>query len=564
MNITYASNGNILSKTGVGEYTYNDQFKPHAVISVDNTDGLMSTARLNTTFNYLGKIQTIGDAGQYRNMDFVYGPDQQRWYSVMKKHGAVEREIVYAGDYEKVTDGGITREFYYLDGGAIIVKQNGEFKPYQAFTDNLGSILSVVDEKGEKVFEASYDAWGKQTKNLKFTNMLNLHRGYTGHEMLNEFGIINMNGRLYDPVLGRFFSPDNYVQAPNNSQNFNRYSYCLNNPLKYTDPSGEFFHLIIGAALGGIVNWMTNGCRWNAKGLGCFGVGALAGFLSAGVGAGVCSSLPVAGDTAGGFFAGFWGTSSASTATSCFLSGAAIAGSAGACEGLVLGFGNSLIERNSVNDALKQGIVQGITHGVTAGLIGGLVGGISADSKGRSFWDGAKVHEEVLIDQQNPLVGQRGRMNCVGSIVESATDGKISQEQIRAIEDAQRSRIVGRTIVSNPDEQELLDVNAFQNTAKELGLQYEPGTVDKVLNYMTTGDKVGFTYQVGSVDERHAVLMNKVTLKTRLSVKGKFSAKVIYQVMDPANGGRYVNFNLNKTRDVSVLRLVTPYNGPLL
>ena len=255
MNITYASNGNILSKTGVGEYTYNDQFKPHAVISVDNTDGLMSTARLNTTFNDLGKIQTIGDAGQYRNMDFVYGPDQQRWYSVMTKHGAVEREIVYAGDYEKVTEGGITREFYYLDGGAIIVKQNGEFKPYQAFTDNLGSILSVVDEKGEKVFEASYDAWGKQTKNLKYTNMLNLHRGYTGHEMLNEFGIINMNGRLYDPVLGRFFSPDNYVQAPNNSQNFNRYSYCLNNPLKYTDPSGEFF---FGTIINGVKDFFVN------------------------------------------------------------------------------------------------------------------------------------------------------------------------------------------------------------------------------------------------------------------------------------------------------------------
>ena len=59
--------------------------------------------------------------------------------------------------------------------------------------------------------------------------------------MLAEFDIINMNGRLYDPVLGRFFSPDNYVQMPDNSQNFNRYSYCLNNPLKYTDPSGNLF-----------------------------------------------------------------------------------------------------------------------------------------------------------------------------------------------------------------------------------------------------------------------------------------------------------------------------------
>ena len=114
---------------------------------------------------------------------------------------------------------------------------------------NIGSILSVMDENGTKVFDASCDAWGKQTITL---NAIGLHRGYMGHEMLGELDIINMNqrslsrsgesnGRLYDPVLGRFFSPDNYVQMPDNSQNFNRYSYCLNNPLKYTDPSGNLF-----------------------------------------------------------------------------------------------------------------------------------------------------------------------------------------------------------------------------------------------------------------------------------------------------------------------------------
>ncbi len=50
-----------------------------------------------------------------------------------------------------------------------------------------------------------------------------------------------MNARLYDPALGRFLSPDPYVQIPDFTQNFNRYSYCINHPLKYTDPSGEFF-----------------------------------------------------------------------------------------------------------------------------------------------------------------------------------------------------------------------------------------------------------------------------------------------------------------------------------
>ena len=50
-----------------------------------------------------------------------------------------------------------------------------------------------------------------------------------------------MNARLYDPVIARFFSPDNFVQIPEFTQSFNRYSYCLNNPLKYVDPTGQKF-----------------------------------------------------------------------------------------------------------------------------------------------------------------------------------------------------------------------------------------------------------------------------------------------------------------------------------
>ena len=85
------------------------------------------------------------------------------------------------------------------------------------------------------------------TKSLTSNNCIlktysNLGRGYTGHEHLPWFGLINMNARLYDPVVGRFLSPDPIVQDPTNSQNFNRYSYCLNNPLKYTDPSGFVYY----------------------------------------------------------------------------------------------------------------------------------------------------------------------------------------------------------------------------------------------------------------------------------------------------------------------------------
>jgi RHS repeat-associated protein len=78
-------------------------------------------------------------------------------------------------------------------------------------------------------------------------------RGFTGHEHLDELGFVHMNGRIYDPLLGRFLSPDPLIQAAELLQNYNRYSYVLNNPLRHTDPSGEYFWhavaFIVGAAL---------------------------------------------------------------------------------------------------------------------------------------------------------------------------------------------------------------------------------------------------------------------------------------------------------------------------
>ncbi|MGH1353414.1 MAG: RHS repeat-associated core domain-containing protein, partial [Methyloligellaceae bacterium] len=75
------------------------------------------------------------------------------------------------------------------------------------------------------------------------------------HEQIDSVGLIHMNGRVYDAELGRFLSADPNVQALDNLQNFNRYSYVLNNPLSYTDPTGFFFAKLfkaIGKAFGKI------------------------------------------------------------------------------------------------------------------------------------------------------------------------------------------------------------------------------------------------------------------------------------------------------------------------
>ncbi len=112
-------------------------------------------------------------------------------------------------------------------------------------------------------------------------------RGYTGHQMLDEFGIIDMNGRIYDPVIARFLSPDPFIQAPSNTQNFNRYSYVLNNPLVYSDPSGEWIWMIpmaVGFATGYISHGATTSdWGWSAVRSGAMGAAiATIGFYSGG------------------------------------------------------------------------------------------------------------------------------------------------------------------------------------------------------------------------------------------------------------------------------------------
>jgi RHS repeat-associated protein len=110
-----------------------------------------------------------------------------------------------------------------------------------------GSIEIITDQARAKKMDIGYDAWGNRRDPLTWALIKNqgtyfIDRGYTGHEHIDKMSVINMNGRMYDPAIGMFMSPDNFVQNSGLSINYNRYSYCLNNPLKYIDPSGMNYY----------------------------------------------------------------------------------------------------------------------------------------------------------------------------------------------------------------------------------------------------------------------------------------------------------------------------------
>ncbi len=128
---------------------------------------------------------------------------------------------------------------------------NPESKTEFLHKDHLGSIETITDISGNILLHMSFDAFGsrrktnwigalsqQETEALLAQIGIGTSRGFTGHEHLDRTGLIHMNGRVYDPTLGRFLSADPYVQAPYFSQSYNRYTYTFNNPLIFNDPSG--------------------------------------------------------------------------------------------------------------------------------------------------------------------------------------------------------------------------------------------------------------------------------------------------------------------------------------
>ncbi|MBR6262784.1 MAG: hypothetical protein IKR05_06155, partial [Prevotella sp.] len=239
--------------------TYDSNFQSHKYNGkeFDKMHGLNTSASQQIAYNPFGKAALIMEGANSQRL--FYGPDRTRWMQVDSVNGQVAAKTYYFDDFEMRVSGNHTHKYHYLEEGLLTYKYDSSITDhYYLLADNVGSITHVVNGEGGTMFDAGYDAWGKQNV---MSDSIGFFRGYGGHEMLPLYRLVNMDGRMYDYALARFLSPDDYVQEPENSQNFNRYSYCLNNPLKYTDPDGELFgydDLIIGSTAF-ISGYLANG-----------------------------------------------------------------------------------------------------------------------------------------------------------------------------------------------------------------------------------------------------------------------------------------------------------------
>jgi RHS repeat-associated protein len=409
--------GNITYKSDVGSYAYGQNGAgPHAVSSAggvgyfydDNGNQTSGGDRtiIYTVFDKAEQITNVVNQVSYQ-ANFDYGIGNSRIQREDLLNGVIQKTTQYFGSVERIVEGSTTSFKRYI-GGVVV----GTYYPTSQaqndsylLKDHLGSIHTVLNDSAEIVAIMHFSAFGERQDIVDWQTILNgfmfaplndiTTRGFTGHEQVDEVGVVHMNGRIYDPKLGRMLQADPFVQSPKNSQSLNRYSYVLNNPLSYTDPSGFFsvksfwkkIRPFVSIALVAVAPWGTG--FWATVGTGALSgyvvtgnlKGAVIGAFSAAAFYGIGSSFEgLAGS-------GAWGESG--------LSGAAFAGKTvlhGAVGGVV-----------SLNSGGKFGhgfAAAGFTQGLS-GQIGKLntsqgrviaaaiVGGSSSAISGGKFANGA-------------------------------------------------------------------------------------------------------------------------------------------------------------------------------
>lgn len=295
---------------------------------------------------------------------------------------------LYLGGYERVTRGtypmgssaaryGVTTVHRHTLAGGIVytrteAPQGTKVKLVTVLADHLGStdVLLAGTWTGSSfgsvaVERQSFDAWGGRraswggvasglySSDAYFRSQHDYERGYTGHEQLDDSGLIHMNGRIYDPELGRFLSPDPLVQVPEYSQNFNRYSYVLNNPLNATDPSGFSW---LSKAFHKVGDWLKK--NW---------VQLVVIVVVAIVTWGVGTYFAGAAYASGGATA--FATGATSSAASLTATGMA---ATGAIAGAVGGGLSAALSGGDLGDILRGALIGGVQGAVTAGVLHGL------------------------------------------------------------------------------------------------------------------------------------------------------------------------------------------------
>jgi RHS repeat-associated protein len=427
---TYFTDGRIDLNNQVGKYTYNSttKYKKESIkLNAPGNDYYSRRKEQEITYDAFKRPLTISEQDR-GNVNFQYGINGDRFYALKQnlitnvnttkyysQDGTIDISIDQDGNTKIVnyiSSPYETPVIYVTELNSTLTTTKEGFR--YLGRDFQGSIMAIYDDYANVIERRLFDPWGNIVKvqdlngNIaegEKAKLIFLDRGYTGHEHFTEVGIIHMNGRIYDPVLKQFLSPDNFIQDPENSQSYNRYGYAWNNPLLYTDPSGEVFQIGVGLAIG--IGAAIGALSYTIQAIFVTGtfdfsqftksvfMGALSGAASFGVGELASTILPNLLNTTKlaidmklwiGETIAFHSMSAVMHAVSQgviagisggkFLQGAASALISSAVAGVIQGAGNIA--------GLKD-------NGFRTILFGTVSGGISAELTGGNFWEGAAI-----------------------------------------------------------------------------------------------------------------------------------------------------------------------------
>jgi RHS repeat-associated protein len=257
LDVTLDLIGNVTYRSDVGSYTYHATRKHAVTAAGGNTytyDANGNVATRNgssivwSSYNLPLTINGNGQAAQ-----LAYAPDRSRWRQISSYAGGSETTIYVGEALEKMTASASNivrwRHLISTPGANVQVtrRSDGTNEVLYVAKDHLGSTDALLNASGTVLARASFAAYGGR-RGTAWTGAPTTaemqayadqtRRGYTEHEMLDNVGLIHMNGRVYDPGVGRFLSADPIADGLGEAGGFNRYAYVSNRPLSLTDPSG--------------------------------------------------------------------------------------------------------------------------------------------------------------------------------------------------------------------------------------------------------------------------------------------------------------------------------------
>ena len=420
------------NKSDVGTYTYGQAHLacssghagPHALTEVAGTKNATYCYDLNgnmvtgdgRTITYSAFDKPTQIVKGTNTVSFTYGPDRARFKRVdVTATGTTTTHYVGGKAFEEIFKPGGTKEAkHYIGGFAVVTETDDGVNPPVVTTDyllrdHLGSVDVITDELGQLVRKMSFDAWG-QRREVNWTAMANptlyqsvvTTRGFTDHEQIDSVGLVHMNGRVYDPELGRFLSADPFIQDAENLQSWNRYTYVLNNPLSFTDPDGFFFKKIfkaIGKALGKVFKFLAKNfkaiLRIAITALACGGPQAVALCVPVTIGTSFAFTLADGGSLSDAFKAAAF-----SAATVGVFSG--------------------------VGDVFRELALTGIAYAAAKGAVHGVVSGALSVAQGGSFLQGFAAG--AVSGAAGAFTGPESGLDFFTSTAITATAGGIAAE----------------------------------------------------------------------------------------------------------------------------------------